>query len=103
MSTESFRNEARVLLKIKHPNIVQVYSWGILKQSGRFYLLSEFVEGDELTKYTIPGNLLPRQKAIQVILDLLSALEYLHPDNQRFDELRNKMRESEDDEKEYEE
>ncbi len=103
MSTDSFRNEARSLLKIDHPNIVQVYGWGILNQSGRFYLISEFVDGKELTKYTLPGNLLPIQKAIQVILELLSALEYLHPDSDRLNELRNKMRENEIDEKEYEE
>ena len=103
MSADSFRNEARSLLKIDHPNIVQVYGWGVLNQSGRFYLISEFVDGKELTRYTLPGNLLLTQKAIQVILELLSALEYLHPDTDRLNELRNKMRENEIDEKEYEE
>jgi hypothetical protein len=103
ISMDSFRNEARSLLKISHPSIVQVYGWGVLKQSGRFYLISEFVDGKELTGYTNPGNLLPIQKAIQVILELLSALEYLHPNVDRLNELRSKMQETEIDQEEYEE
>lgn len=100
---DSFKNEARLLLKLDHPHIVKVYSWGILKQSQRFYLLSEYVDGTELTRYTLPGNLLPRQKAIEAVLELLSALEYLHPDTERLEELRKKMQEGEVDQKEYDE
>src|SRR6185503_7256621 len=87
LSTDSFKTEARLLLNISHPNIVRVYDWGVLKKSGRFYLISEYVDGDELTRHTNPGNLLPLPRAIQVILDLLSALEYLHPDTERLNEL----------------
>lgn len=100
---DSFKNEARLLLKIDHPHIVKVYGWGILKQSQRFYMLSEFVDGTELTRYTLPGSLLPRQKAIQSVLELLSALEYLHPDTERLEELRKKMGEREVDQQEYDE
>jgi len=103
MSEDFIKTEARLLLSLHHPNIVQVYGWGVLKKSKRFYLTSEFVDGDELTKYANPGNLLPLPKVFQIILDLLSALEYLHPDTERLDELRNKMQETEIDEKEYEE
>lgn len=100
---DSFKNEARLLLKLDHPHIVKVYSWGILKQSKRFYLLSEYVDGTELTRYTLPGHLLPRQKAIEAVLELLSALEYLHPDTERLEELKKKMREGEVDQQEYDE
>ena len=103
LSTDSFKNEARSLLKMSHPNIVQVYGWGILAQSGRSYLLSEFVDGKELTGYTFPGNLLPIEQSVEVILELLSALEYLHPDTDRLNELRIKMQEGEIGEEEYEE
>ena len=103
LSADSFKTEARLLLNISHPNIVQVYDWGVLKKSGRFYLISEFVDGDELTSHTNPGNLLPRPRAIQVILDLLSALEYLHPNTDRLNELRDKLLRFEVDEKDYEE
>jgi serine/threonine-protein kinase len=100
---DSFKNEARLLLKLDHPHIVKVYSWGILKQSQRFYLLSEYVDGTELTRYTLPGNLLPRQKAIEAVLELLSALEYLHPDTERLEELKKKMHDGEVDQQEYDE
>jgi serine/threonine protein kinase len=103
VSENSFKTEARLLLNLSHPNIVRVYDWGILRKSGRFYLLSEFVDGNELTNYTNPGNLLPLQKAIQIILELLSALEYLHPDTDRLNDLRDQMRDSEIDEQVYEE
>lgn len=103
ISADSFRNEARSLLRINHQNIVKVYSWGTLKQSERFYLLSEYVDGSELTRFTLPGNLLSIEKTIQVILELLSALEYLHPDIERLEKIREKMREGDLDEQEYEE
>jgi serine/threonine protein kinase len=103
ISEDSFKTEARLLLNLHHPSIVQVYDWGVLKKSKRFYLTSEFVDGDELTKYANPGNLLPLPEVIQVILDLLSALEYLHPNTERLDELRDKMRKGAVDEAEYEE
>ena len=103
LSIESFKNEARSLLKIDHPNIVKVYGWGILKQSRRFYLMSEFVEGNELTEYAKPQNLLPIPKVVSIIQELLSALEYLHPKLDRIDALRNKMREGDITNEEYEE
>ena len=40
---ELFRNEARIAARLTHPNIVQVYDFGM--ESGQFFIAMEFVEG----------------------------------------------------------
>lgn len=105
LATEFLQREARTLLEINHPNIVKVHSWGRLPRSGRLYLVSEFIEGEELTEYTRPDHHLPARQAVQVIVDLLSALEAIHPQVERLEELKAKLRAGElsYDDPEYEE
>ena len=47
-SVERFRREARIVGKLRHPNIVSVYSTGL--QDGTPYIAMEFVEGESLEK-----------------------------------------------------
>lgn len=103
LSLQLLKKEARSLLEIEHPNIVRVQNWGRLAQSGRFYLVSEFVDGEELTKYAGSEQRLPVREAIEAVLDLLAALEAIHPDVERLEALREKMYEGEISEEEYEE
>ena len=56
LSVDFVKQEAQSLVSVSHPNIVRVYGWGRLPQSGRLYLLSEFLEGEELTVYTRPDQ-----------------------------------------------
>ncbi|MBE9514107.1 MAG: protein kinase [Chloroflexi bacterium] len=103
LSLDFLKQEARSLRAVSHPNIVRVYNWGRLAQSGRLYLVTDFVEGEELTKYTTPDHRLPVREAVNAILGLLSALEALHPDVDRIEALRAKKSEGEITEEEYEE
>lgn len=103
LSADFFNKEVRSLRSINHPNIVQIYDWGVLKHSKRLYITSEFVEGHDLKFYTSRENLLPINKSVELILELLSALEYLHPDVDRLAELQNKMKGSEISQEEYDE
>ena len=103
MSLDLLRQEAGALIKLNHPNIVKVQNWGHLVQSNRFYLLSEFVEGDELTRFTTPEQRLSVRESVQIIIDLLGALDYLHPKIDRINELSEKNHQGEMSEEEYEE
>ena len=85
---ESLQKEASALIKLDHPNIVKVFNWGHLAQSNRFYLVSEFIDGQELTDFITPSQRLSICEAVQIIIDLLNALEYLHPKVDRIAELR---------------
>jgi len=103
LSLDFLKQEARSLRAVSHPNIVRVHNWGRLAQSGRLYLVTDFVDGDDLARYTTPDRRLPVREAVGAILDLLSALEALHPDVDRLEALRAKMNESEITGAEYEE
>jgi len=103
LSLASLQQEAGALAKLNHPNIVKVRGWGRLAQSGRFYLVSEFVEGEEIARFTKPDQRLSVREAVQIIVDLLGALEYLHPKIDRIAELRTKMDQAEITGEEYEE
>ncbi len=103
LSLESLKREVRALQQIQHPHIVRFQSWGKLAQTGRFYLLTDFVEGEDLFAYTTPARRLPVRNAVQLILQLLSALSTIHPDVDRLEELHAKMDAGEVDEAEYEE
>lgn len=93
LSLESLQAEASALIRLDHPNIVKIFNWDRLPQSGRFYMVSEFVEGDELTHFITPDQRLSAREAVQIIIDLLGALEYLHPKVDRIEELQQKARE----------
>jgi serine/threonine protein kinase len=103
LSLDFLKKEARSLRAVSHPNIVRVHNWGRLAQTGRLYLVTDFVEGEELGKYTTPDRRLPVREAVDAVLDLLSALETLHPDVDRLEGLRAKMEEGAVTEEEYEE
>jgi serine/threonine protein kinase len=91
LSMEFLKREVRTLEEIDHPHIVRFQGWGQLKQSGRFYLLTDFVEGDDLAAYTTPDRRLPVRDAVNLVVQLLSALGTIHPDVDRLQELRAKM------------
>ncbi len=100
---DSLRQEARSLLAIQHPNIARIHTWGVLPQTKRLYLVSEFIEGEDLTKYITPDCRLSVWEAVNVIIDLLLALEAIHPDIERINELKAKKEEGEISQDEFDE
>lgn len=103
LSLQLLKKEARSLLDIEHPNIVKVYHWGRLAQSGRFYLVCEFVDGEELTKYIGADQRLPVREAVEAVIDLLAALEAIHPNIERLEKLYTRKDAGEITAEEYEE
>ncbi|MQA91704.1 MAG: protein kinase [Gemmatimonas sp.] len=74
----SFRREARVLKKLKHPNVVRLYGSGVA--GGRAYLLLEFFSGPSL--YEVLESLFHRRlhipDAIRALMHIGAAVHYLH-------------------------
>jgi uncharacterized protein (TIGR02653 family) len=94
------RREIAALRKINHPNVVKVY-WADKTDTGDWYLVTEFIDGESLEEYVTGKRHLRDREAIDVALDILDALVAIHPDSTRLQELDEKRREGELSETEY--
>jgi serine/threonine protein kinase len=74
----SFRNEARVLHRLRHPNIVQLFGSGV--GDGRPYLLMEYLAGPSLFEVleAMPKRRLHVPDAIRAVMNVGAAVHYLH-------------------------
>ncbi|MCD6385674.1 protein kinase [Candidatus Sumerlaeota bacterium] len=70
-----FVQEATLMARLKHPNIVQVYDRG--ETNGYFYFVMELVEGRNLRHY-IKSSMLGWEHYLQIIKQVGDALAYLH-------------------------
>lgn len=73
---ESFFREAESAGTLSHPNIVTIYDAG--DEQDLAYIAMEFLEGEDLEKYTKKDNLLPMRKVIEYGADIADALDYAH-------------------------
>ena len=72
---ERFAIEARALASLDHPNIVTIHDSG---RAGRFYyLLMEFIEGDNL-RQTMRSGTIPSRAALGVVSQICDALQFAH-------------------------
>jgi len=71
-----FRREARATNRLQHPNIVCVYDFGQLTD-GRFYLTTEYVDGQQLDKLLGKGPLAP-SRVLRVVAQLAEAIDHAH-------------------------
>ena len=69
-----FLNEAALVGKLSHPNIVAVYDAVI--EADAQYIVMEYVGGGSLKKYCTETNLLPVRQAVLVIFKICRALDY---------------------------
>ncbi len=75
---ERFRSEARSVARLNHPNIITLYDYA--EEQGRPYLVIEYIPGQdlwELDNSYSPG-LMPLERSVSIINDILAALEYSH-------------------------
>ncbi|UCF56798.1 MAG: CHASE2 domain-containing protein [Deltaproteobacteria bacterium] len=73
---ERFFREAEIAGQLSHPSIVTIYDVG--EDRDLTYMAMEFLEGVNLEKYIIKGNLLPFRKTLDVIADVAEALDFAH-------------------------
>ncbi|VEI13363.1 Stk1 family PASTA domain-containing Ser/Thr kinase [Trueperella bialowiezensis] len=80
-----FRREAQSAAALNHPSIVAVYDTGeetVESASGRTmslpYIVMEYVKGRTVSQLLSKGDALPINEAVQIVVGVLSALEYSH-------------------------
>ncbi|MDD5296175.1 MAG: protein kinase [Rhodocyclaceae bacterium] len=74
--TARFMREAQAVARLNHPNIVQVFDFG--NEADVTYLVMEFIRGKELKGYLEEKRLLGVDEVVQIVGDLLQALDYAH-------------------------
>ncbi len=73
---ETFFREAESAGTLSHPHIVTIYDAG--EEQELAYIAMEYLEGEDLQKYTKQGRLLPMRKVLEVVADVADALAYAH-------------------------
>lgn len=75
-----FLDEARLAVRLSHPNIVHTYEVG--EQNGVYFIAMEFLEGQSLSKMlkeTVRRReIIEPEVAVRVVSDVLSGLGYAH-------------------------
>ncbi len=82
-ATESFKQEAFMLARLKHPNLPSIYDY--FTEAGRCYVVMDFIEGETLEDYLarggngrLPGIPLSVSEVLQIGIQLCNVLDYLH-------------------------
>lgn len=71
-----FRREAKLALRLKHPNIVRAFQVGECK--GLHYLVMEHLEGETLADLLERRGLLPPAEAVRLVHRALEGLQHIH-------------------------
>lgn len=71
-----FQSEARILSKLKHPNIAQIFDFGVSGE--RTYLTIEFLDGESLEELLKREKTIDRTTFIEIFIQLSKALIHAH-------------------------
>jgi serine/threonine-protein kinase len=73
---EKFRNEARSVANLSHPNIVTVHDVG--SDGSAHYIVMEFVEGQDLKKIIKARGALPVDRVVDLAIQICGGIGYAH-------------------------
>jgi serine/threonine-protein kinase len=71
-----FQGEEKVASSLQHPNIVQVYDYGLA--DGNYYIVMEMVEGTDLSRYLRSHGVLDSERAVMIAHDVALGLGAAH-------------------------
>ncbi|MBD2387694.1 serine/threonine-protein kinase [Cylindrospermum sp. FACHB-282] len=72
-----FATEAQVLYQLgTHDRIPQLLAY--FEENAEFYLVQEFIAGDDLSKELTPGKTLSQDEVISLLREILQILEFVH-------------------------
>ena len=74
ITTEQFLREARMVMPLRHPNIVPVYE--VLQERRRPFMVMDFVEGQNLRDFIKIHKKLELLTALRLTADVLAGLDY---------------------------
>ncbi len=77
--TIRFVNEARILARLNHPNIVHVYDFAATESGLR--IIMEYVEGRTLYEQVTDDGGLPEEQVARVACEVLDALDVIHAED----------------------
>jgi tetratricopeptide (TPR) repeat protein len=72
---DHFKGEFKILSKLRHPNLVEVYDFGLVGDGPQLFYTYEFIEGKNLFEI---GKDLPYDDLYEILVQVLRALEYIH-------------------------
>jgi serine/threonine-protein kinase len=75
-SRERFRREARVVARLRHPNVLQVHDFG--EEQGHLFLVTEYVPGGTLQDLLRREERLTVGRALGLLEPVAAALDHLH-------------------------
>lgn len=73
---KTFFLEAQSAGKLNHPNIMAIYDTNLHEEY--CYLVMEYIDGQLLSQYCNPNNLLPVQNVVEIMDSVCKALDYAH-------------------------
>ena len=76
---ERFREEARLVARLKHPHVAPVYDLG--EKQGRIFLAMEYLSGGSLKDMLSEDGPMPFERALEVLNQVANALDYAHKEN----------------------
>ncbi len=75
--TERFIREARILVKLRHPNLVQLFEFGTL-EGGSFFMVMELIRGESVLQRIGWMKRIPIDAAISIIREAALGLGAAH-------------------------
>ncbi len=73
---ERISREIKILKKVHHPNVVQLYE--IIETDKDLFLVMEFAAGGELFDLIVQNQKLKEEVACKYFQELISAVHYIH-------------------------
>ena len=73
-----FRREALAAASLVHPNIVQVFDFGLDEPSGRHYIVMERINGQSAAEILRERGILPVPEALAIVSHACRGLDYAH-------------------------
>ena len=73
-----FRREALAAARLVHPNVVQVFDFGLDDDSGRNFIVMEYVDGQSCAEILRDQGALPAEEAVAILTQACRGLDYAH-------------------------
>jgi serine/threonine-protein kinase len=73
-----FRREALAAARLVHPNVVQVFDFGLDEETGRNFIVMEHVDGQSCAEILRDQGVLPPGEAVSILVQACRGLDYAH-------------------------
>lgn len=75
---EQFKLEFAVLQQLRHPNLVQVFDFGVLDEIGGYYYTMQHIQGEDLPVFAAQQLRTTWDWLYDVVVQVCRALQYIH-------------------------